>query len=161
VHKITPFLWFNDNAEEAANFYVSVFPDSRIVAIVRYGEAGAAASGIPKGMAMTVALEIGGQGFIAMNGRPYFAVLPALWFVVNCGTQEELDELWQKLSQGGEPGECGWVKDKYGVSWQIVPAVLGEMLSDRDVAKSVRVMQAMLKMRKLDIPTLERAYQHA
>jgi predicted 3-demethylubiquinone-9 3-methyltransferase (glyoxalase superfamily) len=158
MQKITPFLWFDDNAEEAANYYVSIFRNSRIVNIARYGEAGAKSSGRAKGSVMTVAFVLEGQPFVALNGGPEFTFSPAISFVVNCKTQKEIDDLWKKLSHGGEEVECGWLKDKYGVSWQIVPAVLGEMVSDPDPEKSESVMQALLRMKKLDIEGLKRAY---
>jgi predicted 3-demethylubiquinone-9 3-methyltransferase (glyoxalase superfamily) len=137
MQKITPFLWFDDNAEEAANYYVSIFRNSRIVSIARYGESGAMSPGRAKGSVMTVAFVLEGQPFVALNGGPEFTFSPAISFVVNCKTQKEIDDLWKKkkLSHGGEEVECGWLKDKYGVSWQIVPAVLGEMVSDSDPQK--------------------------
>ena len=158
MQKITPFLWFDDNAEEAVRFYLSIFNGSKIVHVARYGEAGAEVSGRPKGSVMTVAFELEGQEFIALNGGPMFTFSPAVSFVVNCATQEELDKLWEKLSEGGETQECGWLKDKYGVSWQIVPTVLGELMSDPDPARSQRVMKAMLQMKKLDMEGLKKAY---
>jgi len=158
MQKITPFLWFDDNAEEAANYYVSIFRNSRIVNIARYGEAGAKASGRAKGSVMTVAFVLEGQPFVALNGGPEFTFSPAISFVVNCKTQKEIDDLWKKLSHGGEEVECGWLKDKYGVSWQIVPAVLGEMVSGPDPEKSESVMQALLRMKKIDIEGLKRAF---
>jgi len=158
MNKITPFLWFDDKAEEAANFYVSTFKNSKIGSITRYGAEGAAVSGKPKGTAMTVRFQLDGQEFIALNGGPEFIFTEAISFLVNCETQEEVDELWEKLCKGGEKGRCGWLKDKYGLSWQIVPTVLGEMLQDEDVEKSERVMKAMLQMDKIDIKTLKRAY---
>jgi predicted 3-demethylubiquinone-9 3-methyltransferase (glyoxalase superfamily) len=159
MQKITPFLWFDDNAEEAAKFYISIFRNSRILNVARYGEAGAEATGRPKGSVMTVAFQLEGQEFVALNGGPVFSFTPAISFVVNCVAQEELDELWEKISEGGEIQECGWLKDKYGVSWQIVPSVLGELMSDPDPVKSQRVMQAMLQMKKLDIAGLKKAYE--
>src|SRR6266516_2983942 len=144
VQKITPFLWFDDKAEQAMNFYVSVFKNSKIRSITRYGEAGPGAAGT----VMIATFEILGQEFIALNGGPQFKFTEAISFVVNCGTQEEIDELWKKLSSGGEEGQCGWLKDKFGLSWQIVPTVLVEMLKDKDADKSKRVMQAMLPMKK-------------
>jgi predicted 3-demethylubiquinone-9 3-methyltransferase (glyoxalase superfamily) len=159
MQKITPFLWFDDNAEEAANFYVSVFRNSKIGSVARYGEAGAEVSGRPKGTVMTVAFELDGQEFIALNGGPQFQFTEAISFVVNCETQKEIDDLWEKLSDGGEKVECGWLKDRYGVSWQIVPAVLGEMMTDPDPARSQRVMQALLKMKKIDLAELKKAYE--
>jgi predicted 3-demethylubiquinone-9 3-methyltransferase (glyoxalase superfamily) len=158
MQKITPFLWFDDNAEEAAKHYVSIFRNSRIVNIARYGEAGAKSSGRAKGSVMTVAFELEGQPFVALNGGPAFPFSPAISFVVNCETQKEIDDLWKKLSDGGEEVECGWLKDKYGVSWQIVPAILWEMISDPDPEKPERVMQALLQMKKLDMEELKRAY---
>jgi len=155
VQKITPFLWFDDKAEQAMNFYVSVFKNSKIRSITRYGEAGPGAAGT----VMIATFEILGQEFIALNGGPQFKFTEAISFVVNCGTQEEIDELWKKLSSGGEEGQCGWLKDKFGLSWQIYPPVLGEMLKDKDPAKSKRVMEAMLKMHKIDIKTLKQAYK--
>lgn len=156
MQKITPFLWFDDKAEEAAKFYVSIFRNSRIVDVARYGEAGAKVSGRPKGSVMTVAFELEGQPFVALNGGPIFTFSPAISLVVNCETQQELDDLWEKLSAGGEKEECGWLKDKYGVSWQIVPSVIGELMSDP--ARSDSVMQALLQMKKLDIAGLKQAY---
>jgi predicted 3-demethylubiquinone-9 3-methyltransferase (glyoxalase superfamily) len=158
MQKITPFLWFNDNAEEAVNLYVSIFKDSRINAITRYEEQGAAVSGRPKGSVMTIQFELEGQEFVALNGGPIFKFTEAVSFVVNCRTQEEVDEYWEKLTAGGEESQCGWLKDKYGLSWQIVPIVLPEMLQDKDPAKAKRVMEAMLQMKKIDISTLKRAY---
>jgi predicted 3-demethylubiquinone-9 3-methyltransferase (glyoxalase superfamily) len=159
VQKITPFLWFDNQAEEAVNFYTSIFKNSKILSITRYGEEGAKAAGRPKGSVMTVVFKLDGQEFIALNGGPVFTFSPAISFLVNCETQKEVDQLWEKLSEGGEKGQCGWLKDKHGVSWQIVPTVLGEMLQDKDSKKSKRVMEAMLKMNKIDIETLRRAYE--
>lgn len=153
MQKITPFLWFDHEAEEAASFYVSLFEDSRIVNIARYGEAGPG----PAGAVMTVAFQLAGQEFTALNGGPQFKFTEAISFVVNCETQVEVDELWDKLSEGGEKGPCGWLKDRYGVSWQIVPIILGEMLSDPDPARAQRVMEAMLQIGKLEIETLKQA----
>jgi predicted 3-demethylubiquinone-9 3-methyltransferase (glyoxalase superfamily) len=161
MQKITPFLWFEDQAEAAVNFYISVFRDSRIVNVTRYGAAGAEAAGRPKGTVMTIVFQLEGEEFIALNGGPAFAFSPAISFVVKCGTQEQVDRLWDKLSQGGEALQCGWLQDKYGVSWQIVPTILGEMLSDKDSAKAERVMRAMLQMNKIDINTLKKAYEQA
>jgi predicted 3-demethylubiquinone-9 3-methyltransferase (glyoxalase superfamily) len=152
--KITPFLWFDTQAEEAANFYVSIFKNSKVLGVTRYGEAGPGA----KGSVMTVQFELDGQEFIALNGGPHFKFTEAVSFSVACKTQAEVDEFWQKLSAGGEEGPCGWLKDKYGLSWQINPVVLGEMLGDPDPDKAKRVMEAMLKMKKIDIPALEEAY---
>ena len=154
MQKITPFLWFDTQAEEAARFYVSVFKNSKIVGVSRYGEAGPG----PRGSVMTVTFELGGQEFIALNGGPHFKFTEAVSFSVDCKTQEEVDEFWRKLSEGGEEGQCGWLKDKYGLSWQINPRILGEMLSDADPEKSKRVMEAMLKMNKIDIAALQQAY---
>ena len=159
MQKITPFLWFDNNAEEAVKFYVSIFKNSKIGIITRYGEAGAEVSGRPMGTVMTVTFQLEGQEFLALNGGPHFKFTEAISLVVNCKTQEEVDELWEKLSKGGEKGQCGWLKDKYGLSWQIVPIVLGEMLSDKDDRKSQRVMQAMLQMHKMDIKALKQAYE--
>jgi predicted 3-demethylubiquinone-9 3-methyltransferase (glyoxalase superfamily) len=162
MQKITPFLWFDSQAEEAANFYVSVFNNAKVMNIARYGEAGAEASGRAKGSVMTVTFELEGQEFVALNGGPFFAFSPAISFVVNCATQEEVDELWDKLAAGGDEKaqQCGWLQDKYGMSWQIVPSVLEEMLRDKDPAKSERVMKAMLQMKKIDIETLQQAYEN-
>jgi predicted 3-demethylubiquinone-9 3-methyltransferase (glyoxalase superfamily) len=152
--KITPFLWFDAQAEEAANFYVSIFKNSKILNISRYGEAGPG----PKGGVMTVQFVLDGQEFIALNGGPHFRFTEAISFSVDCKTQAEVDEFWEKLSHGGEQGPCGWLKDKYGLSWQINPTVLGQMLDDPDPQKSKRVMEAMLKMKKIDIAGLKKAY---
>jgi predicted 3-demethylubiquinone-9 3-methyltransferase (glyoxalase superfamily) len=157
MQKITPFLWFNDNAEEAVKFYTSIFKNSKIGKIARYDEAREKAAGRPAGSVMTVEFQIEGQEFVALNGGPIFKFTEAISFVVNCETQEEVDYYWEKLSQGGKEVQCGWLKDKYGLSWQIVPTVLGELLSDKDAAKAQRVMQAMLKMVKLDIEKLKQA----
>jgi predicted 3-demethylubiquinone-9 3-methyltransferase (glyoxalase superfamily) len=154
MQKITPFLWFDDAAEEAVNFYVSLFPDSRIVSLTRYGDAGPG----PKGRVMTATFELAGQRFIALNGGPQFRFTEAVSFLVNCETQAELDALWSKLLQGGQPQQCGWLKDRFGLSWQIVPTVLGEMLRDPDPERSKRVMEAMLGMVRLDIQALRQAY---
>jgi predicted 3-demethylubiquinone-9 3-methyltransferase (glyoxalase superfamily) len=156
MRKITPFLWFDGKAEEAANFYTSIFKNSKIGDVMRYGEAGPG----PKGTVMSLTFELDGQEFIALNGGPQFTFSPAVSFFVSCETQEEVDELWEKLSSGGEKNVCGWLKDKYGLSWQIVPSVLGKLLRDKDAEKSKRVMQAMLKMIKLDIDGLKQAYEH-
>ena len=158
VQKITPFLWFEDKAEEAVNFYVSIFKNSKIGSITRYGEEGAKASGRPKGSVMIVTFQLEGQAFVALNGGPVFQFTEAISFLVNCVTQEEVDELWEKLSAGGKEGQCGWLKDKYGLSWQVVPAILGELMQDKDAEKSRRVMKALLQMKKIDIGTLKQAY---
>ena len=154
IQKITPFLWFDNQAEEAVNLYVSI-KNSKIASVTRYGDAGPG----PKGRAMTVAFQLDGQGFIALNGGPLFKFTEAISFVVNCENQEEVDELWEKLSDGGKEIECGWLKDKYGLSWQIVPTVLGEMLRDKDAERSQRVMKALLQMKKLSIEGLKKAYE--
>ena len=159
MQKITPCLWFDNQAEKAANFYISIFKKSKIVSIARYGKEGAKVSGRPKGTVMTVAFQLEGQEFLALNGGPQFKFTEAISFIVNCKTQKEIDEFWKKLSEGGEEGPCGWLKDKYGMSWQIVPTVLGEMVQDKNAEKSERVMKAMLQMKKIDIKTLKRAYE--
>ena len=155
MQKITPFLWFHSQAEEAANFYVSIFKDSRIKSVSRYGEGGPGA----KGSVMSVTFQLEGQDFMALNGGPLFSFTPAVSFFVNCETQQEIDELWEKLTAGGGEVRCGWLKDKYGLSWQIVPTALGEMLQDPDPEKSKRVMQALMQMNKLDIAALKQAYE--
>lgn len=160
MQKITPFLWFDNQAEEAVNFYVSIFRNSKIVNVARYGDDAAKVSGRPKGSVMTVAFQLDGQSFVALNGGPVFTFSPAISFVVDCQTQQEVDHLWEKLSAGGEAQQCGWLKDKYGVTWQIVPSVLGQLMSDPDPAKAQRVMQAMLQMHKLDIAALRQAAGH-
>jgi predicted 3-demethylubiquinone-9 3-methyltransferase (glyoxalase superfamily) len=154
MRKITPFLWFDGKAEEAMNFYISIFKNSKVVSVSRYGEAGPG----PKGSVMGATFELDGQRFFALNGGPEFNFTPAISFFVNCETQREVDELWEKLSAGGEKQRCGWLKDKYGLSWQIVPTVLGELLQDSDPAKSQRTMTAMLQMDKLDIQRLKDAH---
>jgi predicted 3-demethylubiquinone-9 3-methyltransferase (glyoxalase superfamily) len=159
TQKITPCLWFDDRAEEAAEFYTAIFPNSKIVNISRYGEAGQEVHGKPPGSVMTVAFELEGQTFTALNGGPIFKFNEAISFQVDCETQAEVDSYWQKLSEGGDEKaqQCGWLKDKYGVSWQIVPKILTEMLGDADTGKSQRVMTAMLKMKKIDIDELKQA----
>lgn len=154
MQKITPFLWFDHQAEEAANFYVSVFHDSKIFSITRYGEAGPG----PAGSVMTVEFQLEGQVLTALNGGPVFTFTPAISLAVRCETQAEVDRLWEKLSADKESGQCGWLKDKYGLSWQIVPTVLIEMLTDPDAVKTKRVMAVMMEMKKLDIAALKRAY---
>ena len=153
MQKITPFLWFNGQAEEAANFYASIFKKSKVVAVRRYGEAGPG----PKGSAMSVEFQLEGEDFIALNGGPQFQFTPAVSFFVNCESQEELDDLWARLSEGGKTLQCGWLTDKFGLSWQIIPTALGRLLGDKDAQKSARVMRAMLQMTKIDIQGLERA----
>lgn len=154
MQKITPFLWFNFQAEEAVTLYTSVFKNSKILATTRYP----AGSPGPAGAVMTVSFELNGQEFTALNGGPEFPFSEAISFYVNCESQAEVDELWEKLSQGGEKGQCGWLKDRFGVSWQIVPTVLGSLLGDPNPQKAQRVTEAMLKMKKLDIAELKRAY---
>lgn len=161
MQKITPCLWFDDQAEEAAKFYVSIFKDSKLGHIARYGEAGAQVSGRPKGSVMTVTFEIQGQEFVALNGGPLFKFTEAISFMVKCDTQAEIDEMWSKLSEGGEEGPCGWLKDKYGLSWQIVVPAWDEMLRDKDPAKSERVMAAILQMSKPDIQLVHQAFEGA
>jgi predicted 3-demethylubiquinone-9 3-methyltransferase (glyoxalase superfamily) len=162
---ITPFLWFDTQAEEAVNRYVEVFSsagatDSQITEMTRYGGAGAEAAGRPEGSVMTVAFRLGGQDFVALNGGPEFRFTEALSLVVNCESQEEVDLFWERLSEGGEQGPCGWLKDRYGVSWQVVPTVLNEMLQDEDPKRTERVMAAMLQMKKIKIELLRQAYEH-
>ena len=155
VQKITPFLWFDRQAEEAARFYTSIFESAKIVSLTRYGEAGPG----PRGSVMTVAFQLDGQEFVALNGGPQFKFTEATSFVVNCDTQEEVDRFWEKLSEGGQEVQCGWLKDRYGLSWQIVPVVLSQMLQDKDPQKSQRVMKALLQMKKIDIGRLKKAYE--
>lgn len=159
MQKITPCLWFDGNAEEAAKFYVSIFESSKLGHITRYGEAGAEVSGRPKGSVMTVTFEIEGQEFVALNGGPLFKFTEAVSFMVKCETQQEIDEMWGNLSQGGEEGPCGWLKDKYGLSWQIVVPAWDEMLRDKDAEKSERVMAAILQMTKPDMQRVQQAYE--
>jgi predicted 3-demethylubiquinone-9 3-methyltransferase (glyoxalase superfamily) len=156
MQKITPFLWFDSQAEEAAKFYVSIFKDSKIIGVTHYGEAGPG----PKGSVLTVKFQIAGQEFVALNGGPMFKFNESVSFVVNCETQEEIDYFWEKLTAGGgEESRCGWLSDKFGLSWQVVPTLLQEMMLDKDEAKSNRVMEAILEMDKLDLATLQRAYE--
>ncbi len=159
IQKITPCLWFDAQAEEAAKFYTSIFKNSKIVSMTRYGEAGHDVHDRPAGTVMTVAFELDGQAFTALNGGPVFTFNEAISFQVSCETQEELDYYWEKLSEGGDEQaqQCGWLKDKYGVSWQVIPTVLLEMLNDSDAEKSQRVMKAMLQMKKIDIEKVKRA----
>jgi len=154
LQKITPFLWFDSNAEEAVNFYVSLFDNSKIVNLSRYGDAGPG----PKGQVMVMSFELAGQQFMALNGGPIFKFTEAISLVVNCETQKEVDHFWNKLLVDGSPQQCGWLKDKFGLSWQIVPTILGKLMSDKDAARSGRVMQAMMQMVKLDIAKLQAAY---
>ena len=155
MQKITPFLWFDNQAEEAMNFYVSIFKNSKVGTITRYGEAGPG----PKGTVMSATFQLEGLEFFALNGGPQFPFTPAISFFVDCKTQEEVDELWENLSAGGKTNRCGWLQDKYGLSWQIIPSALTELLHDKDPEKSKRVMQAMLQMTKIDIAGLKRAYE--
>ena len=155
MQKITPFLWFDGNAEEAVNFYVSIFKNSKVLSIARYGEAGPG----PKGTVMTASFQLDGQEFVALNGGPQFKFTEAISFWVRCETQGEIDEMWEKLSVGGAKSRCGWLKDKYGMSWQVVRPILGEMLQDKDAQKSQRVMAAMMQMDKIDISLLKKAYE--
>jgi predicted 3-demethylubiquinone-9 3-methyltransferase (glyoxalase superfamily) len=157
MEKISPFLWFTDQAEEAAKFYTSIFKKSKIKEIARYGAAGSKVAGRAKGSVMTVSFELAGQEFTALNGGPLFKFNEAISFVVHCNDQKEVDYFWSKLSAGGEQGQCGWLKDKFGVSWQVVPTVLGNLLATQDRAKSERVFQAMLQMKKMDIKKLKQA----
>jgi len=161
MQKITPCLWFDNQAEEAVNFYASIFKNSKIGNITRYGEEGYEIHKMPAGTVMTVEFQLEGQGFVALNGGPVFKFNEAISFQVYCKTQEEVDHYWEKLTKGGDKNaqQCGWLKDKYGVSWQIVPAVLPQMLQDKDPEKSQRVMKALLQMHKLDIKTLKHAYE--
>src|SRR5437667_2801541 len=154
MQKITPFLWFDGNAEEAMNFYVSIFKNSKVLRVTRYGEAEPG----PKGTVMSATFQLEGQNFFALNGGPQFSFTPAISFFVNCETQQEVDELWEKLSAGGKKERCGWLKDKYGLSWQVIPTALGEMLGDKDPQKAGRVMQAMMQRGKIDIQGLKQAY---
>ncbi|MGB2874444.1 MAG: VOC family protein [Gaiellaceae bacterium] len=155
MQHITPFLWFDDQAEEAASFYASVIPNSKILGVTQYGEAGPRAPGT----VMTVDFQLNGQPFVALNGGPEFTFTEAVSFLVSCERQEEVDELWEKLSEGGEKGPCGWLKDRYGLSWQVVPTLLEELIRDPDPEKSQRVMKAMMQMGKIEIEPLKRAYE--
>ena len=158
MQKITPFLWYDNNAEEAANLYCSIFKNSKVLTLTRYDDAGSEAAGRPKGSVMTVAFELEGQTFTAINAGPHFKFTEAVSFVVNCESQEEVDYFWEKLTaDGGKESQCGWLKDKYGLSWQITPRILIELLEDKDPAKSQRVMKAMLQMTKIDIAALKQA----
>jgi predicted 3-demethylubiquinone-9 3-methyltransferase (glyoxalase superfamily) len=153
VQKITPFLWFDGNAEEAVNFYISIFKNSKMGKISRYGDAGPG----PKGSVMSLTFQIEGQEFFALNGGPHFKFTPAISFFVNCETQQEVDDLWEKLSAGGRTDRCGWLQDKFGLSWQIIPTVLGQLLGDKDPQRAKRAMQAMLQMTKIDGKALQQA----
>ena len=154
MQKITPFLWFDTQAEEAMHFYVSIFRNSSVLAVNRYGESGPG----PKGTVMTARFVLDGQEFVALNGGPVYHFTPAISFVVDCGTQEEVDALWSKLSAGGQEGQCAWLTDKFGLSWQIVPRILIQLISDPDPVKAQRVMAAMLQMKKIDIAAVQRAH---
>jgi predicted 3-demethylubiquinone-9 3-methyltransferase (glyoxalase superfamily) len=155
VQKITPFLWFDGNAEEAMNLYVSIFKNSKVVSVTRYGEAGPG----PKGTVMAATFQLEGQQFYALNGGPQYKFTPAISLFVSCETQKEVDQLWDKLSAGGHKDKCGWLQDKYGLSWQIIPSMLGKMLADKNPRKSQSVMKAMLQMDKIDIAKLKQAYE--
>jgi predicted 3-demethylubiquinone-9 3-methyltransferase (glyoxalase superfamily) len=161
MQKITPCLWFDDNAEEAVHFYTSIFKNSRITGVSRYGEEGAKISGRPVGSVLTVTFELEGQAFTALNGGPLFKFSPAISFMANCKTQEEIDHLWEKLSAGGRIEQCGWLQDKFGISWQIVPTAVAEMMQDKNPEKSSRTMAALLQMKKIDIAALKQAYEGA
>jgi len=159
MQKISPFLWFDDKAEDAAKFYVGIFKNSKILKTTRYGDEAAEKTGRPKGSVMTVEFQLDGADFVALNGGPMFKFTEAISFSVNCETQDEIDYFWEKLSAaGGSTGPCGWLKDKFGLSWQVSPIVLGEMLADPDKGKAARVMKAMMEMDKIDIAALEKAY---
>ncbi|MDE2584656.1 MAG: VOC family protein [Betaproteobacteria bacterium] len=160
LQKITPCLWFDSEAEAAAHYYCSIFPNSRVLAVSRYGEAGYEIHGRPAGSVLTVAFELEGQGFTALNGGPVFTFNEAVSLQVNCATQEELEHYWNRLAAGGDPAaqQCGWLKDKYGLSWQVVPTVLATMMADPDESRRDRVMAALLQMKKLDFAALQRAY---
>ena len=153
MQAITPFLWFNGNAEEAMNFYISIFKNSKVVRVSRYGDAGPGS----KGSVMSASFQLDGQDFYALNGGPQFTFTPAISFFVNCETQAEVDELWDKLSEGGKKERCGWLKDKFGLSWQVIPSALGKLLGNPDPSRSARVMKAMMQMDKIDIATLQQA----
>ena len=158
MQKITPCLWFNDQAEDAAKFYTSIFKNSKIITVIRYGEAASKASGQPLGTVMTVLFQLDGQEFLALNGGPVFSLSPAISFIANCDSQDEIDELWEKLSEGGSQGQCGWLTDKFGMSWQITPRIIGELLQDADESKTENVMRAVLEMNKIDMDLLQDAY---
>lgn len=154
MQSITPFLWFDGNAEEAMNFYLSIFKNSKVLSLSRYGDAGPG----PKGSVMSATFQLDGQQFHALNGGPMFKFSPAISFFVNCETQQEVDDLWNKLAEGGATNRCGWLQDKFGLSWQIIPTILGKYLQDKDPVKSQSVMKAMLQMDKIDIQGLQQAY---
>lgn len=158
MQKLTPCLWFDGKAEEAAKFYTSIFKNSKIVAVTRYGDAGAAASGMPKGTVWIVSFKLFGQSFLGLNGGPVFKFSPAVSFIVNCETQKEIDKYWQKLSEGGQPNQCGWLADKFGLSWQIVPSALEKMLTGKDPKKVERVMAELMKMTKINLKIIKQAY---
>jgi predicted 3-demethylubiquinone-9 3-methyltransferase (glyoxalase superfamily) len=160
MQKITPFLWFDDKAEEAVKFYTSIFKNSKIGNITRYSEVSAKASGRPVGSVMTVPFQLSGLEFVALNGGPHFQFTEAVSLIVNCDTQAEIDEFWEKLSAGGQESQCGWLKDKYGLSWQVVPAEIERWLSDEDPEKSARVMAAVMQMGKLDLKKIQDAFDH-
>lgn len=157
MQKITPFLWFDGNAEEAMNFYVSIFRNSKILKVVRYGDAGPG----PKGTVMVASFQLEGQEFQALNGGPQFKFTPAISLFVNCETQQEVDDLWKRLSEGGREDQCGWLQDRFGLSWQIIPTLLPRLLSDKDAKRSQSVMKAMLQMKKIDTKKLQQAYDQA
>ena len=157
MQKIIPFLWFNGQAEEAMNFYTSIFKNSKVLSVARYGDAGPG----PKGSVMTAQFEVEGHQFVALNGGPQYTFTPAVSFLVNCTTQDEVDHLWDRLSAGGQEMQCGWVTDKFGLTWQVIPTLLPELLAGRDPQKAQRVMQAMLQMKKIDIAALRRAHDQA
>ena len=158
MQKITSCLWFDDNAEEAVKFYASLFRNSKTLQVSHYGETGSIVAGRPKGSVMTITFQLDGQEFMALNGGPHFKFTPAISLMVNCETQAEIDQYWDKLSEAGGTLQCGWLTDKFGVSWQIVPATLAQMMQDDQPEKAEKVMKAILEMEKLDLPTLERAY---
>jgi predicted 3-demethylubiquinone-9 3-methyltransferase (glyoxalase superfamily) len=157
MQKITPFLWFDNNAEEAINFYVSIFKNSKILKVARYGDAGPG----PKGTIMVATFQLEGQEFQALNGGPQYKFTPAISLYVNCESQQEVDELWRKLLEGGREDQCGWLQDKFGLSWQIIPSILPKLLGDKDPKKSASVMRAMLQMKKIDSKKLQQAYEQA
>jgi predicted 3-demethylubiquinone-9 3-methyltransferase (glyoxalase superfamily) len=158
MQKVSTCLWFDKNAEEAVNLYVSLFPDSKILSTSYYDEAGSKAAGMPAGTVMTIMFKLAGQEFMALNGGPLFKFTPAVSIMVNCENQDEVDKYWNKLTEGGKPGQCGWLEDKYGFSWQIIPTILGELMTDKDAKKAKNVMEAMLKMNKIEIDVLKEAY---